>query len=254
MNKYYVVGGIGAVLVVGYMVVKSGGGSGNSSNERTGDLTYVGPGVPAVTTTPSGLTDAGITDMITSGMETQLAALNSQYKLAMSDQLTQSVLDMYSTIAPAVNVSRGFTQNFTAGVDYTSSGAVVSFSGGIAPTAPQQDLVDQIAHLTDENTDSNNRINLLSDQVTTLSSQNASLSSGKTLAEQNEAAANQRALSAENKISALRNYINSALAYVSKISQSGITSQKSASGTSKEMVATGTSGALQNLQAALGLF
>lgn len=250
MNKWWIAGGVGAVILVGYVATRPNSGAGNNVQQQ-GDLTYVGPGIPNVVTQGTVQTDAGLQEINGRNYDLQNSALTKQSNLISSDQLTQGILDMYNAVIPAVNVQRGFTQNFTAGVDYTPSGAVVSFNGAVTPVAPQQDLVDQISFLTNKNTDLSNRINLLGDQSTALTSTNASLQSGKTMAEQERDAANARALSAENKVSSLMQWLRNISGGLQKAQQSGITGQKTPSGASKDMLTSGLSSIAANLQAAL---
>lgn len=252
MNKWWIAGGIGAVVIVGYVVTRPGGG-GSSNVQQQGDLTYVGPGIPNVVTQGSMQTDAGLQEINGQSYDLQSSALTKQSQLITSDQLTQGILDMYNAVIPAVNVSRGFTQNFTAGVDYTPSGAVVSFNGAVTPVAPQQDLVDQISFLKNSNTDQTNRINLLGDENTLLTSSNAALKSGQTLAQQERDAANQRALSAEAKVSQLTQWLRNIAGGLQQAQQSGITGQKSPSGASKDMLSRGLGTIAANIQAALAL-
>lgn len=253
MNKLWYVGGAG-VIIVGYLVFRpKSTPTGNNNVVQQGDLTYVGPGIPNVVTQGTVSTDAGLEEITAGSRELQSSALNAQYRLIQSNQLTQAVLDMYNNIAPAVNVSRGFTQNFTAGVDYTDTGAVVSFTGGITPTTPNQDLIDQLGFLSNQHTDNTNRINLLSDENTLLASSNAALKSGKTLAEQERDAANARALSAEAKVSSITQYLRNIVGGLTQAQQSGITGQKTPSGASKNMLSTGLGTIASNLQAALGI-
>lgn len=251
MNKWWIAGGVGAVILVGYVATRpSSGGAGNNVQQQ-GDLTYVGPGIPNVVTQGTVQTDAGLQELNGRNYDLQNSALTKQSNLISSDQLTQGILDMYNAVIPAVNVQRGFTQNFTAGVDYTSSGAVVSFNGAVTPVAPQQDLVDQISFLTNKNTDLSNRINLLGDQNTALTSTSASLQSGKSLADQERDASNARALSAEAKVSQLTQWLRNIAGGLQQAQQSGITGQKTPSGASKNMLTSGLSNIAANLQAAL---
>lgn len=241
-KKFLWIGGAGVGLVALFMFTR-GSSSGSSDTSQTGDVTYVGPTVPSVNpTSGGGITDAGLGQYFDSQFNTYLAALGKQFKLAQSDQITQGLLDMYQVIAPGVDVQRGFTQDFSASIDQTESGSVVSFHGQIQPNEPNQDLLDQIDFLGNVNTDLTNRINLLSDSVTSLTSANASLTSGKTLAEQQSAADAARAASLQTRVNTLTDALARVRSFFTTLSSSGISSQKTPSGTSKSLYDTGLSG------------
>lgn len=240
-KKYLWIGGAGVGLVVLFVFTRGSGGSSDAS--QSGDVTYVGPTVPSVNPGPaSGIGDAGLSQYFDSQFNTYLSALGKQFKLEQSNQITQGLLDMYQIIAPGVDVQRGFTQDFSATVDQTESGSVVSFHGAIQPNEPNQDLLDQIDFLGNANTDLTNRVNLLSDSVTSLTSANSSLTSGKTLAEQQASADAARASSLQSQVNRFSDAIQAIRSYFTTLSSSGIDTQKTPSGTSKNLYQTGLSG------------
>jgi len=222
INPVLAVGGVAVVVVVGYLILRP-----SSEPSQNSELTYIGPGIPTVTAGDQGSADLGsYLPVLTMQSGIQQAAIDSQFKLAESSQIVEGILDMYATIAPMVNVQRGFTQDFGAELNYTDTGAKIKFTGGISPVAPQQDLVDQISYLTSVNTDNTNKLNLLNTELTTLKTDNELLTSNVADAQKRAESLQAQLTSANSELNRIKGVLNQAKYYAGQVKGSDIDRQK----------------------------